>query len=276
MSIVRKRDSQKNKLYIAERVAFPAFHHVTYATDEAIQKNYIAKIVKSSWWKKHCSVTCVLVEKGKRVGADAFQEMRRYQRPDGSFVRLPTGIIRYGNSMRNEYVTLHELAHIIIWDHQKEHRWTDHGPEFAKVFLMLVRRFLGKSSEKTLKDAFKEHRVDCRTSFKPVPTKPLHDPQNIKANIVSTSQKTSIHRYTQKVSDALDVLCVYSSAPYFFHDMRERIRDGRLKQSEIYSWVRKFGYVYNSRMKEWEPDKLRETKTLKDQFKRIVEDWYNR
>lgn len=245
MSIVRKRDNQKGRLYSAERGAFIGFHRSVYSSDEAIQK-YVDKIVNSSWWKKHTNISHVIVDSGKkRAGADAWREYRIFPvkgKTTGvrNEIRLRIGRIRFAPGLRNHFVALHELSHIVIYDIQRENKWTDHGPEFAKVYLALVHKFLGKHYEDNLKESFKRHKVSYRSSFKVEALVSYNNHKEPPAKIIIEKKKS--YRFTAKVSDALD--CLMEHYQFSIYHVRFNIRQGRVKPDDIYKWMKKLGYEW--------------------------------
>jgi hypothetical protein len=61
---------------------------------------------------------------------------------------------------RNKLTLLHELAHICCWcELPNGDVVSAHGKEFAGIYLLLVRQNLGKSTEKELLAAMRQHKV---------------------------------------------------------------------------------------------------------------------
>jgi putative metallohydrolase (TIGR04338 family) len=149
------RDSQRSKLYKAERIA--EVDSKSYP-DLSDCQNYILKCLKS-----------------KRL-------LKLYPFMNGVFVEVKDGRGcrnasggRYSITLprwaRTEWVMLHELAHTITMRKYVK-RVAPHGREYAVVYLNLVRIFLGRESEKQLKLAFKTHRVKYRKPRKPIVGRP--------------------------------------------------------------------------------------------------------
>jgi hypothetical protein len=61
---------------------------------------------------------------------------------------------------RNRLTLLHELAHICCWSELPNGEWlSNHGKEFAGIYLLLVRHNLGQVTEASLLDAMRMHKV---------------------------------------------------------------------------------------------------------------------
>lgn len=157
---MKRRDSQKSKLYKAEHGVFPWGQTIP---DAELQVWLERKVLARAWFRR-------------RFG-------NRY--PDvwlssggGGYAQRDS--IRVGRAARNPHVMLHELAHTLTWD------ITSHGPEFAGVFLKLVRQVMGKEAADKLRASFKENNVKYnykqwpkpRYDLKQLPKRPrkLHTP----------------------------------------------------------------------------------------------------
>lgn len=156
---ILKRDTQKEKLYRAEREAFAGVKDM-FPGGLAEAQRYANNVVKSATWKRLRAERgfneafptrfkneysaqkrkgIVLVEVG-RAGTTAFA------RPYAWLIKLPTWA-------HSEHVTLHELAHVLCGP-GPSHHWT-----FARAFEDLVSRFMGREHAKRLRAAYRKHGV---------------------------------------------------------------------------------------------------------------------
>lgn len=158
------RDGRVNRLYASEQ---SVFEWEPDLDTEADVQAWCDKIVRSSkfkalWAEYHPddpprrrgggAPKRVLVKTTRGWGAHAYANSLAYHR--GQWLRY----IEVGAKGRCRWVVLHELAHIIDPD-------CGHGRSFARIYLLLVRRFLPESAP-ALVVSFKEHRVKY--------TKPSH------------------------------------------------------------------------------------------------------
>lgn len=79
------------------------------------------------------------------------------------------GVLQMLRWSRTELVLLHEVAHCLTSE-----RYAAHGPEYAGVFLSLVRRRLSPASAQALEDAFSRHRVRWNMAAVPRPSATIH------------------------------------------------------------------------------------------------------
>lgn len=149
------RDNQRKRLYTAEKALAPLsariedIPSIQFFVDKVlarapIQRRYGRWLGK---WK-------VVVRDGRRC-------RRALGGIDG--VQLP----RWS---RTQYIVLHEVAHTLA---HRKFRYTEiagHGPEYAGIYLDLIRFGMGQEPHDVLKASFKAHRVkakvDRRLRFK--------------------------------------------------------------------------------------------------------------
>ena len=135
------RDTQRSKLYRAEGVVLGK-NFITMPQIEA----YIGKVTHSAWWKKYHKYYTypVVVHDGR-----------------GCRRALAIGMtdVKFPKWARHEEVILHELAHLVVHSHYGYSGAAGHGREFAKVLLLLVKRFMGKEAYLKMKASFKEHHI---------------------------------------------------------------------------------------------------------------------
>jgi putative metallohydrolase (TIGR04338 family) len=148
-----KRDSQKSRVYAAERAAFPdyfnrrsamaGFHSVTECeiwVNRQLQKPLVRrKLVEIGIrsWPKPVRVT----DSGGKGGASASRLL---------------STIYVSGYYRNPVVLLHELAHLLTPSDP------GHGWQYAQAYLTLIRWVMGAHAAKQLTAAFKAKRVRFR------------------------------------------------------------------------------------------------------------------
>lgn len=135
-----KRDNQRQKLYNAESESLHGQGRKFKDLKEVNQ--YVKKICKSHCWKKQGGALYIEVHDG------------RGRRRAGAYSRYDITLPRWS---RQEWVVLHELAHTLI-NFNKSYT-ASHGPEFAKCFLGLIKRFMGIENYNLLKAAYKKYHV---------------------------------------------------------------------------------------------------------------------
>lgn len=143
----RTRDSQRSKVYAAQRVLRP-FSRNTMTFAECEQ--YLARVMASRWFRNrygdHYAVS--LIDRGDRGGSATSWGSAK------GHINLPSWA-------RCEWVLLHELAHNVTtfrWGYQS----AGHGWQFCSVYLDLVRHFLGAEAHDALKTSFDGNKVRYR------------------------------------------------------------------------------------------------------------------
>jgi putative metallohydrolase (TIGR04338 family) len=131
------RDSQRSRLYDAERALRGGRRFVTVDECQA----YVDGVLASEWWRSRFPrVRAIRVTDGRgRRHAGAFVESARIALPKWA---------------RTERVLLHEIAH-----HAAPRAAAAHGPEFARIYVELVREFRGEKPARRLLAALHAHRV---------------------------------------------------------------------------------------------------------------------
>ncbi len=145
--MTRPRDSQRSKLFTAEQ---NLDKHLPAEPDGifALQK-FAQKVVTSSWWQKTYAtdISISIQHNGPRTCTAPATH---------------TGFgstYSYGASSRNRKVhLLHALAHIVA---DPDEAW--HGRDFAKKYLELVERFLGKTPAVVLREQYRDLRITRKT-----------------------------------------------------------------------------------------------------------------
>lgn len=168
----------KLRLYRAEWAAVAA--HPAEPLDGTLKaaQAYADRITRSSWWRKNCPPSWMGDERQHRYLLDCSKPPRRIIVEEGrgagawasgDWVALYRGkhhpVIRLGNKVRGEnhhppiqdpWVILHEIAHVATPDDN------GHGREFARFYLLLVRRWLGQEAAAGLREAYAAEGVKYR------------------------------------------------------------------------------------------------------------------
>lgn len=154
----RPVDSQKQRLYDAERIAFGGEW-----ADVRISRHAQRCLVHDTDNGKRAYPSVAATQ----AYVDAIRTSAQFQRRWG-FKSL-TVVANWGGTSRggggvlhmapahrvNEAIILHEVAHNLV----SYHKYAPHGPEFAAVFHELVKLFMGKTAAADLRAAFVAKRV---------------------------------------------------------------------------------------------------------------------
>ena len=156
MAGTKPRDSQKQRLYDAQRLAgfYETGEVMTIKEAQKFVNQVLSHKKTKSLFEQYRFVfgtfpSKILVEAGS--GNHATIRNRNWET-----VRL----IRLNKWGRNKFIVLHEIAHHITWGRES------HGAEFADVLLQFTTRYLGKSDADKLANAFNEKRVRVMTKTK--------------------------------------------------------------------------------------------------------------
>jgi len=147
--VTRPKDSQRGRLYTAEREAFRAFPGLADVATPARYERRVRDIMASKWMlDTYPSAVCageVWCEFSAAMGG-ANATSRR---------------IRTGERSMNEWVLVHELAHVVHQRLPYAETWDPigHGRQYAEIYVTIARRFLGAEAYKALRAAFRKHRV---------------------------------------------------------------------------------------------------------------------
>lgn len=158
----QKRDTQRARVYRAERAAFYGYngsgekqllYGKSYDTLRG-KRNRVKKIVSSKWWKKKSRASSIQVRHFDKqlYGGEAY-----------------TFSIYMGIREADEWVLIHELAHVLLktarFDYSRKigipytYDIRAHGRAYCRIFLALVRRFIGTEAYHALRLSFKKHNV---------------------------------------------------------------------------------------------------------------------
>jgi putative metallohydrolase (TIGR04338 family) len=146
--VSRPRDSQKSKLYAAERQV-PGFH-----TEDRIEtvpeiEAFVATVLRSPWLVRTFGRFRIRVHDGRR------HRIACAYPPSFAYGHATIVMPRWA---RSKMIALHEIAHVMT---PAVYAW--HGREYAALYLQLVRHFLGAQKFRQLRTAF----IACRVKYKP-------------------------------------------------------------------------------------------------------------
>jgi len=133
------RDTQKSKVYAAERSVFPIDELNPRYRDLTACQALVDRWCASAWFRKRWGVRRVTVTGN---GGE------RSSRGGGSGIRMLV-------THRNQYTIAHEVAHCLAGVHAA------HGPLYTRTYLELIRfvGLYGKHDADRLRAAFKAHKV---------------------------------------------------------------------------------------------------------------------
>ena len=138
---IPRRDSQRQKVYDAERRAFPQMFRRQLPADHDQMQAVIDAITQSAFWRKLCARSRRIPRKVELVRAK-----QRNAWANSYSISIP---IR----MRSVPLLLHELAHAAA-PVAASHHWV-----FCAIYLELVRHYMGNDWAKKLRAEFKAERV---------------------------------------------------------------------------------------------------------------------
>jgi putative metallohydrolase (TIGR04338 family) len=136
----KARDSQRKRLYKAEK-AVPSVQKF-FSVWEVQQ--YVNKITQSKYWANNSPTAVVIVTDG------------RGRKKGGAVTKGGVGYIKMPQFTRYDVYILHELAHIMS---PPSFTKAGHGPEYCRVYLSLVKEFMGPTSADLMRVSFKEHKI---------------------------------------------------------------------------------------------------------------------
>lgn len=149
------RDSQRSRLYKAQEFLYDEsksewaikFNHLDLNSKTSIYfcQRYVNLILSQKFITKRFGERKIWVKSG-RGGGKAY---------GSSFISL-------GLWARNESIVLHEIAHCLAPRNVK------HGPEFAGIYLFLVKNVFGNEAAAKLRQSYKAHGVRYTNKAIPV------------------------------------------------------------------------------------------------------------
>lgn len=145
---INRRETQQKRLYTAENDAFGGLKDDLGDRSLREAQRYADRVTKSATWKR-------LRASHGHSGSGKVPKVTIERAPKGSNATAYPGQwrIRVPESMTNEHVMLHELAHILVGP-SIGHHWP-----FCRAFADLVSVFMGKEAKKKLHAAYRKHGV---------------------------------------------------------------------------------------------------------------------
>lgn len=142
----RERDSQRSKVYAAERSVEGFETRDRMETISEIE-HYVEKVITSAWFQRRWKV------KGYRI-----EDGRGARRATGGLHWGGVAVLTFPKWSRSKMIVLHELAHACT---VKNHGGlvSAHGWQFASTYLELVTHEMGKETGDALKAAFRAKKV---------------------------------------------------------------------------------------------------------------------
>lgn len=159
---VRPRDSQRQKLYNAEREALKENYGGKVGNGMiADVQGMVDRLCQQHWFQARWGQRTIEVRQKTSGRATGYYN---------SHICMPP---RY----RSPYITLHEVAHVLC--HPK---YAGHGPEYAALYLFLVHQHLGADASASLRESFRKHGVKYREGVPslPPPKKPVVTQKQVK------------------------------------------------------------------------------------------------
>lgn len=146
--MVRPRDSQRSKVYAAERAVFPGVPRVARTLGDV--QDFVDRVLARKRVIKRFGQKKARITAARRGGA--------------SYVFDGSNVMHINpDHAPNTMLMLHELAHVLA-------PLARHGHEFADAYLFLVREMMGREAHDKLKAAFKAKRVRTKAKAKRVLT----------------------------------------------------------------------------------------------------------
>lgn len=142
----RQRDAQRGKLYAAERLHSGRSGPIM--SPEEV-KAYAYRVYLSDWW----------ADQGFERQAGRPLSFLFPDKGESAWARRGRLQLSFPPWSRRPFVILHELAHLatppISWENESE-ATRSHGPEFARIFLLMVSHWLGPEAAIELRRGFKK------------------------------------------------------------------------------------------------------------------------
>lgn len=168
-----RRPPARLRVYRAEDAAIAAHPVPLLDGSLAAAQAYADRITRSSWWRKNCPASwmgddardsllidetrpprrIIVTQRRGQSGGVAERMLFRYRGRWLPHIGLGTGEPVSGRpAIADPWVILHEVAHIMAASADNGER--GHGREFARFYLLLVRRWLGRDAARALRDGY--------------------------------------------------------------------------------------------------------------------------
>lgn len=157
--IKRIRDSQRSKLYKAERNVW--WFHGAGAEEKSLGeiKDLVKEILTSRWYGNYwqnlpeCDVEASRNKRGPIEHIHVLDGRGRRRARGGRPLGALRGSIALPRWARNRWIMLHEIAHVFQTEEPS------HGRQFARIYLDLVKRWISPGASKLLRDSYRTHKV---------------------------------------------------------------------------------------------------------------------
>ena len=151
----RPRDSQRQKLYAAER--WTRVRSKMFKDLRGVRK-YTKRVLKHKWFKQRWPHIVYINVRKIRCDSNAH----------GWYAGGGVVAIQIPKAMwaMKEVVVLHEIAHGITEYEFGVNKTAWHGREFAKIFASLVQHYMGTEAGQELRTSYRKHRVKWRSNGK--------------------------------------------------------------------------------------------------------------
>lgn len=144
----RPRDTQRARLYRAEREAFDVYSEQVPRLELPAVERFVTRVVGEAWFAETFGTLGTVRIKDGRGTRHAYSAYDQHRH--GVLFSFP----RWSRSVP---VVLHEIAHPASL--RRHGLVAAHGPEFAATYLALVARHLGQDAHARLEETFAKHRV---------------------------------------------------------------------------------------------------------------------
>jgi len=169
------RDTQKQRVYRAENETWNTLHGQfwqqtipNHELEAYVSKILAKRAIRSRWGARHIRVT--LKRGGKALAHGS------------SRISLPAG-------GRNPWVICHEVAHCLTPSNV-----AGHGPEYAGIYLFVVKTVLGAQAAAALRASFKEHRVRISNIRIPAVRAVVPQPHQLGLDAVKAARKPPVKK----------------------------------------------------------------------------------
>lgn len=156
--MTRERDSQRAKVYAAERSAFHSFEVAALSKPEFKSledcRQFLHAVRRSAWYQRRYPGYPPIELRPGKGARNAFARSEAWS----DSITLPLWA-------RQRWVILHELSHVL----QKDRSESAHGWQFCARYLELVYHELGEEAGDKLKAEFKSRGVKFKAPVKRAP-----------------------------------------------------------------------------------------------------------
>lgn len=153
MASGRARDNQRQRVYNAD------LHGGQRMETVGEIQEYVDRITRSRWWKSQLKKNASMHRRFSNGKTIKVKDGRGRSSACGDSWTCSISMPRWS---RTEGVILHEVAHVLTDYIYGREGVAAHGPEFAKTYAALVKRWMGREAWEKLKANYKKHKVKYR------------------------------------------------------------------------------------------------------------------